>query len=178
MAQEQDLEGWNNTREKAYRLLKQEVKNGLGVSLVKVLLRRVRHGRRDSRDVEKAIAMIGDLLVHGEDGLKRDAVLMLDRLMSGIGAPPLSRAAKEVEFKILFSKDLFDGALLGKHWREFTVQPTIVAVEDIHPLCEEEVSAFWNQLAKCWASIVQDLLLHSDDNFPVSLVTCFLSLEQ
>jgi len=116
---------------------------------------------------------IGNLLVYGEDGSTRDAVLMLDRLMSGIGAPPLSRAAKEVKFEIIFSKDLFDGALLGKHWREFTVQPTIVAVEDIHPLCEEEVSAFWDQLAKCWASIVQDLLLHSEDNFPVSLVTCF-----
>jgi hypothetical protein len=178
MAQEQGLEGWSNTREKAYRLLKQEVKNGLGVSLAKVLLRCVRHGRRDSRDVEKAIAMIEDLLVQGEDGSKRDAVLLLDRLMSGIGAPPLSRAAKEVEFETIFSKDLLDGALTGKHSREVTVRPTVVAVEDIHPLCEEEVSAFWDQLSKCWASIVQDLLLHSDDNFPVSLVTWFLSLEQ
>ncbi len=175
MAQEQGLDGWSDTREKAYRLLKQEVKNGLGVSLVKVLLRCVRHGKRDSRDVEKAIAIIEDLLVQGEDDSKRDAVLMLDRLMSDIGAPLLSRTVKEVEFEIIYSKDLLDGALFGKHWREVTVRPTMAAVEDIQPLCEEEVSAFWDQLSKCWVSIVQDLLLHSDDNLPVSLVAFSLT---
>ncbi len=115
--------------ERAYRLLKQEVKKGLGISLVKVLLRCVHHGRRDA---EKAMR-----------SWKRDVVLLLDRLMSGIGAPPLSRTVKEVVFEIVFSKDLLDGALLG---REVTVRPIMVAVEDILPLCNEEVSAFWDRI--------------------------------
>lgn len=176
MAQEWDIDRWRDTRERAYRLLKQEVKNGLGISLVRVLLRCAPHGKRDLSDVEKAIALVEDLLTQGDGSAKHDAMMLLERLMSGIGAPPPSRTMEGVELEIVFSKDLLDGSLLRQNWTEANVTSTVVSTDDIQPLFEEEASAFWHRLSQCWFLIVQDLLQHSEGSLPVGLFVClFLS---
>ena len=166
MAQGQDLEGWNDTRERAYRLLKQEFREGIGVAFVTILLDAEVGGRKNYEDVGKALEIVQDLMTSERQTEKLDAVLLLERLMSGIGAP-LHGSEGERRLYVRFSMELVDGSLAGKTFRDLKILPTTAPIGDIQPLSEAEAHSFWEKLSEIWSSIVQDFLLHSDDNLPV-----------
>jgi len=166
MAQGQDLEGWNDTRERAYRFLKQEFREGIGVAFVTILLHSEIGGRRNHEDIGKALEIVQDLMKSERQAEKLDAILLLERLLSGIGIP-LHGSEGERRLCVRFSIELVDGSLAGKTFRDLTILPTAAPICDIRPLSEEEALSFWDKLSEIWSSGVQDFLLHSDDNLPV-----------
>ena len=161
----QDIEGWNDTRERAYRVLKQEVRDGIGVAFVAVLLHSQTDGRRE---IGKALEIIEDMLKC--DGLseRADAVLLLERLVNDIGAP-LHDSGGERKLYVRFSEELINGSLVYKTFRDLSIQPTVTHIGHIQPLSEAEALSFWDQLSEMWSSIVQHFLLHSDDSLPVGI---------
>lgn len=168
MADGQDLEGWNDTREKAYLVLKQDVTDGIGTAFVAVLLHSDAGGRRDPEDVRKALEIMEDVIKCDGRIEKGDVLRLLERLMSGIGAT-LNGSDEERELQVRFSKQLIDGSLVGRRFRELAIQPKATSISNIQPLSEAEAFAFWDKLSEIWSSSVQDCLLHSDDDLSVGI---------
>ena len=108
----------------------------------------------------KALEIVEDLVKSKSRTERLDAVLFLERLMSG------TRAAWWWRRKIVrFLKGLVDGSLVGKMSRNLTVHPTVASISDIQPLSETEALSFWDKLSEFWCLSVQDLLWHSNVNF-------------
>jgi hypothetical protein len=170
MAEGQGLEGWSDTRERAYRVLKQDVRDGIGVAFVAMLLRCGAGGRREGEDVGRALEVIGDLIKCGGRAERADAVLLLERLMSGVGASLCGGGGGERRKVVLgFSRELVDGSLVGKARRELVIRPATTSIGDIEPLSEAEALLFWKELSEIWTLGVQDFFLQSDDDLPVGI---------
>ena len=172
MGRMESLNRWKDTRERAFRVVKQELKNGLGAALVGALLCCTPDGVRETGDVEKAVEVLEDMLVVEDEDMKRDVILLLERLLCGIGGQ--SQDKKEwKDATVEFSRDIVDGSLIGKTLRELTVQPTKFPLEGIRPLSEAEAFVVWDRLSAIWVSIVQDLLGKTKDDLPVSSLLPF-----
>ncbi len=168
MARMQSLNRWRDTRERAFRVVKQELKQDLGIALVGALLWCTPDGVRETSDVKKAVEILEEMLIGEDEGVKRDVVLLLERLLSGIGG----QSQEKTEWKdvtVGFASGLVEGSLIGKTLRELTIQPAKIPFEGIRPLSEAEASAFWDRLSAIWVLIVQDFLVKTNDDMPVSL---------
>ena len=168
MADGQDLEGWNDTREKAYRVLKQDVRDGIGTAFVTVLLHCGAGDQRDPEDVGKALEIMEDVMKCDGRTEKNDVLQLLEKLMCGIGAAS-DGGEGDRALQVRFSKQLVDGSLVGKRFRDLTTQPNASSIGSIQPLSEPEAFSFWDKLSEIWSSSVQDCLLHSDDDLSVGI---------
>jgi hypothetical protein len=149
--------------------LKQGFREGIGFAFVAILLHYEADRPRNNEDVGKALEIIENLIKCEGQTEKADAVLLLERLMSGIGAP-LHSSEGERRLYVRFSKELVDGSLAGKTFRDLAIRPTAASIGDIQPLSEAEALSCWDKLSEIWSSSVQDLLLHSDDHLPVGIL--------
>ena len=174
MARIQSPNRWKDTRERAFRVVKQELKSGLGVTLVGALLWCAPDGVRETGDVEKAVEVLEDMLTREDEGVRRDIILLLERLLSGIGGQSQDKKERK-DATVEFARDLVDGSLIGKTLRELTLQPAKFPLEGIRPLSEAEVFVVWDRLSAIWVLIVQDFLVKRMDDPPVSPLLPFLN---
>ncbi|CAA7269069.1 unnamed protein product [Cyclocybe aegerita] len=163
-----DLTTLEETRDRCYRVVVQELRHGLGVDLVATLLRgsSTLDSYRRADDVGKAVSTLVDMVESKHVSCREDGRALLRRLSSGIGTPTSTSSASPVDRGVSFWRQLVDGSLLQQPARSISVPSTVIPVESILPLAEAEVVQHWDALSKAWISLVQRFLTDSSASLP------------
>ena len=151
-------------RDRAYLILRQDLRHGLGTTLVTTLLstgepEEDREGA--TNDVQKALECATALVDSVDVSEIREGYAILCRFMSGIGIPSSSFSLRSDDLGIPIiapSPALIDGSLLGSSVGSITILPQGSSIEQVRPLSETEASMHWEMLSKIWVSLVQQSL--------------------
>jgi len=150
---EADLATLKDMREKAFRIVRQDTRHGLGTALVAALFRS--YGtERDKDDISRAISVVDSMLTSGDRAAFNNGATLLHRFLCGIGAPSMQRAEQKTD-EPLFAKELVDGSLLGQRSSKLAISATSTSVKGIDPLSEAEAVTHWDSLSTAWTSIAQ-----------------------
>lgn len=148
-------------RDRAYLILRQDARHGLGTTLVTTLLNagEAEEDREGAtNDMQKALECT-TALVHSDDVSERtEGYAILCRFMSSIGVAPSLLRDDDLGSTIAPSPALIDGSLLGSSVGSITIPPRAPAIEQVRPLSEAEASVHWEELSKIWASLAQHFL--------------------
>ena len=149
-----------DTRDPAFLIIRQEIKQGLATSLIDALLRAdgIREQRKD--DVTRVMTILADLVKSEHAPSKDVGSAILCRLIASIGSSSLDRKHEGAHRDVRFSRELIDGQLLSRSSREMrlTATETNDLIPELPPLLEEEVNHHWIPLSDIWASIAQQRL--------------------
>ena len=151
-----------DVRDRAYLILRQDLKHGLGIALVSTLLStgEPEGDREDATDdVQKALECAAALVNSDDVSEIREGYAILCRFMSGIGVLPSSFRSDDLGSPIIVpSTALVDGSLLGSSVGSIAIPPQASSIEQVRPLSETEASMHWEMLSKIWVSLVQQFL--------------------
>ncbi|KDR82379.1 hypothetical protein GALMADRAFT_237661 [Galerina marginata CBS 339.88] len=168
--------GKPSVRERAYRLVCEDLRGGRNLNLLGSLLgadNSAVERDRSEPDVTRAIDLIIKFVETGDSTSRNEGVATLSRLTAGIGAPSTARDVDGDQ--ALFSQNLIDGTLLSQTTREISVLAVKKSVEQLLPLSEKEVIRHWDKLSKLWLMVAQRDLLSSQD-FPPRLFQVWQAL--
>ena len=160
---ETEISTFLDVRDRAYLILRQDLRHGLGTTLVTALLNtgepeEDREGA--TNDVQKALECATALVDSDNVSEIREGYAILCRFMSGIGIPPSSLRSDDLESPIIAPYPaLIDGSLLGSSVGSIAILPRASSIEQqVRPLSETEASMHWEMLSKIWVSLVQQFL--------------------
>ena len=149
-------------RDRAYLILRQDLRHGVGTTLVTALLNT---GEPDedresaTNDVQKALECATALVNSDNVSEITEGYEILCRFMSGIGIPPSLLRNDDLGSPIIApSAALIDGSLLGSSVGSIAILPQSASIEQVRPLSETEASVHWEMLSKIWVSLVQQFL--------------------
>ena len=150
-----------DVRDRAYLILRQDLRHGLGTTLVTTLLN-TRETEEDSEgvadDVQKALECASALVNSDDVSEMREGYDILCRFMSGIGIPPSLLKRDDLGNPIIApSPALIDGSLLGSRG-SIPILPQTSSIEQVRPLSETETTMHWEMLSTIWLSLVQKYL--------------------
>jgi hypothetical protein len=151
-----------DVRDRAYLILRQDLRHGLGTTLVTTLLNtgepeEDREGA--TNDVQKALECATALVNSDDVSQITEGYDILCRFMSGIGIPPSLLRSDDLGSPIIApSPVLIDGTLLGSSVGSIAILPQASSIEQVRPLSETEASMHWEMLSKIWVSLVQQFL--------------------
>ena len=159
----------NVTRENVFRTIIQELKGGIGIALVTLLL-----GSSDaeqSADVSRALIVIKEMVSGQNRADPREGVLLLNRIVSAIGSP-FTTEAWDVERhrNIEPSRGIFDGTMIDATLNNLGSALSSlgdVKVDRVRQLSETELLHNWNDLIAIWIDGVEKLL--GDPSFAFSV---------
>ncbi|KAF8904104.1 hypothetical protein CPB84DRAFT_1773418 [Gymnopilus junonius] len=142
-------------RERAYRLVCEDLRGDRRLCLIAVLLGRdnSKSTTRSEVDVQRAIDAVDKLFKVGDSTSSDHAVAILSRMVSGIGAP-LRSIHHDVEQEC-FARTLVEGTLLSQTTRELKVPAVKISIDQLRSLSEQEVLRNWQALSALWVSMVQ-----------------------
>ena len=158
---ETEISTFLDVRDRAYLILRQDLRHGLGTTLVTTLLNtgdseQDREGA--ANDIEKALEC-ASALVNGDNVSEiREGYDILCRFMSGIGISPSLLRSDLGSPIIAPSPALIDGSLLGSSLGSVPILPQASSIEQVRSLSETEVSMHWEILSKIWVSLAQKSL--------------------
>jgi hypothetical protein len=157
-----DISTFLDVRDRAYLILRQDLRHGLGTTLVTALLNtgEPEEDREDAaNDVQKALECAAALVNSDNVSEITEGYDILCRFMSGIGIPPSSLRSEDLGSPIIApSPALIDGSLLGSSVCSIAILPQASSIEQVRPLSETEASVHWEMLSKIWVSLVQQFL--------------------
>ena len=149
-------------RDRAYLILRQDLRHGLGITLVTTLLNtgepeEDREGA--ASDVQKALECATTLVNSDDVSEISEGYAILCRFMSGIGIPSSSLRKDDLGSPIITpSPALIDGSLLASSVGSIAILLQASSIEQVRPLSETEASMHWEMLSKIWVSLVQKYL--------------------
>ena len=151
-----------DVRDRAYLILRQDLRHGLGTTLVTTLLN-TEESEEDregaTNDVQKALGCATALVNSDNVSEIREGYAILCRFMSGIGSPPSLLRSDDLGSPIISpSPALIDGSLLGSSAGSIVILPQASSIEQVRPLSETEALMHWEMLSKIWLSLVQQFL--------------------
>ncbi|KAF5374095.1 hypothetical protein D9615_008892 [Tricholomella constricta] len=153
-------------RGKAFRILRQELRTGKGVSLVGALLRPGSGKDTDAAgvgNVSRALLIVKALVAGEGISNLRDGIMLLHRLVSAIGKPE-SEAGREddnSDYTIETASGLFDGTLLDAapdRVKDAVRTLAEVKIDRVRQLSEEELIQHWNGLVEAWIDAMEKSL--------------------
>ena len=147
-----------DVRDRAYLILRQDLRHGLGPTLVMTLLNTEEDREDGTNDVQKALECTATLVDSDDVSERTEGYAILCRFMSGIGAPPSLLRSDELGSSIAPSPVLIDGSLLGSNVGSITIPSQASPIEQVRPLSETEASIYWEELSKIWVSLVEHFL--------------------
>jgi hypothetical protein len=151
-----------DVRDRAYLVLRQDLRHGLGTTLVTTLLNTgesEEDGENATNGVQKALECATALVNSDNVSEIREGYDILCRFMSGIGIPPSSLKSDDIGSPTISpSPALIDGSLLSSNVGSITILPQASSIEQVRPLSETEASMHWEILSKIWVSLVQQCL--------------------
>jgi hypothetical protein len=151
-----------DVRDRAYLILRQDLRHGLGTTLVTTLLYTgdIEEDREGgANDVQKALECASALVNSDNVSEIKEGYDILCRFMSGIGTPPSSHRKDDLGSPIIApSPALIDGSLLGSSVGSIPILLQASSIEQVRPLSETEVTTHWEMLSKIWVSFVQKCL--------------------
>ncbi|KAF8158535.1 hypothetical protein B0H34DRAFT_807999 [Crassisporium funariophilum] len=172
-----EIAGWEDIRERAFLVVRQELRHGLAINLIISLL----NTQDRDKDVEgpggvdKALSVVA-ALVDGNDASGRsEGAAILHRFVSAIGAPGLPSHVNR-EILITVPRVLVDGDLLGRNPGSIVISGGTRAIDEIRPLSETEALGHWDQLSNIWISLARQHLLGSSMELPSELIRIWEAL--
>ena len=152
-----------DVRDRAYLILRQDLRHGLGTTLVTTLLNTAdpeEDRESAANNAQKALECAFALVNSDNVSEIREGYDILCRFMSGIGIPPSSLRRDDLGSLIIApSPALIDGSLLGSSVGSTAILLQVSPIEQVRPLSETEASMHWEMLSKIWVSLVQKYLL-------------------
>lgn len=151
-------------RDRAYLTLRQDLRHGVGTTLVTTLLNtgeseEDREGT--TNDVQKALECAAALVNSEKVSEIREGYSILCRFMSNVGVASSLLRNNNLGSPIAPSPVLIDGSLLGSDVGSIAIPPRASSIEQVRPLSETEASIYWEELSKIWVSLVHQFLLGS-----------------
>ena len=145
-------------RDRAYLTLRQDLRHGLGTTLVTTLLNvgeleEDREGATNS--VQKALECAAVLVNSNDVSQIREGYAILSRFMSSIGVTPSLLRNDYLGDPIAPSPALIDGSVLNSSMGSISIPHQASSIEQVRPLSETETSIHWEELSKIWLSLVQ-----------------------
>ena len=150
-----------DVRDRAYLILRQDLRHGLGTTLVTTLLNTGEPEDREgvANDVQKALECASALVKSDNVSEMREGYDILCRFMSGIGIPPSSLGRDDLGSPIIGpSPALIDGSLLSSSMGSIPILPQTSSIEQVRRLSETEATMHWEMLSNIWVSLVQKYL--------------------
>jgi hypothetical protein len=179
--------GGKDVEESAFRVVKQELRDGIGVLLVGVLLngwnrdhdhvpsstsvsvgeggsrskesdKRSQEEEQRDRRVERALVVVQDMIKSERGSTTREGIELLMRLVSGIGSSTVATTASYTAPRRVLLDASFDGTSL-------TFGPggdegvAGFTSEDVRQLTEGEVGRWWEVLMRVWEEGVERFLM-------------------
>ena len=155
-----DLEGKQNIRGNAFLVAKQELKGGIGISLVAALLGpgTVKPDPIEtSDDVSRALIVVEDLMAGKRHSNPHDGLLLLRRLLGAIGTSDIDTIPIWSD-NVHPTSGLLDGTILDARTSDLKS-----VISDLHeadvaavrPLSEGEVAHHWVPLMSLWILYAQ-----------------------
>jgi hypothetical protein len=146
-------------REKIFKTTAQELKGGIGIALVTLLLGP--SGVEASTDVSRALTVIKKMLSGGYSDIQQ-GILLLNRIVSAMGSPFTTPANNdEWHANIDPSRGLFDGTFadatlddLGKAVSSLDD----VKIDRVRQISENELFDHWDDLIAIWIEGVENFL--------------------
>lgn len=170
----------DDLRERAFRLVGQELSRGNGAALLATLCPRPRpeadHDRSSDRDdARRVVTTLKQIIHHENRATREEGILAFARLLgpdtnavSSSGRPSIGQPY-EIE---LVSPDLFDRTL-------HELAPELLAermgdlvrfdLEHIGPLSARDVNLHWDELLELWAACVRSALRNVEGGFALSV---------
>jgi hypothetical protein len=144
-----------DTLARASRVLAQDLKPGIGSHIVGALLQ-----HQDEALVPEVISTLKTLIDHPRDSMLHEGVLLLNRLISGVGTSDDYAVTDAVPFDYL-SHELVDGTWLRLDMTELqerlSTETAPFPIASIRSLTEPEIVANWQELSEFWALAVEKL---------------------
>ncbi|GLB45466.1 hypothetical protein LshimejAT787_2300260 [Lyophyllum shimeji] len=147
---------------RAFRMLRQELRNGKGAALVGELLRSGTGGAEAATvgNASRAVLVVTAMIAGERRSDPRDGVLLLHRLVSAIGTPKPATGKERNEWDnaVDVPLGLFDGTLLeaGPDRTKDAVRSLAeVRIDRIRQLSEEETLQHWDGLMAAWIDAVE-----------------------
>lgn len=152
--------------ERAFLVLKQEIRDGLGVALIDVVMDMSGSGDTDSGCdgldyVSKALSVLEEMTCSSSKSTRRQASELLARFTASIGVTPVAAASTANDSSGLLTLALFDGKLLScTTWQRLTTQMRNVGhagygVSHTRQLTEGEMVRHWDRLASIWTGALE-----------------------
>ncbi|KIJ38991.1 hypothetical protein M422DRAFT_32865 [Sphaerobolus stellatus SS14] len=164
-------------KESGWKVVRQVVDGGIGISLVAALLgvEQIR-----SRRISQALQVINAMIKKGSKTCE-EGVNVLAQILSGVGQSLEKDDTKRWEEHTLLAEPLLDGTFLRS---EINNLPTHVksglnksaAILDILPLHEDEVIQYWDVLFVIWTEAIKRAPLGMHGDVPVPLLQAWRSL--
>lgn len=159
----------DNTRDGVFKTISQELKGGIGIALVTLLLGS--NNIEASTDVARALIVIKGMISERNHADHREGILLLNRIVSAIGIPFTTEVRDNRWLgNIGCSQHLFDGTVIDASLDNLgTVLSSLVDVnvDRVRQLSETELLRHWNDLIAIWIEGVEKF--HRDPSFSVSV---------
>jgi hypothetical protein len=159
-----------------WRVVRQIVDGAIGISLVGALV-----GQTDlkANRVPQALQVVSTMIKKGGKTCE-EAVDILEKLLCRVGSSVEGRSEESWEDSKLLSEPLFDGTLLEAEWKNLAthVKDALnkgVAIRDIRPLREDQVTEHWDSLFTIWKAAVERAPLGEDGDVPVRFMSLLKS---
>ncbi|KAI1790183.1 hypothetical protein LXA43DRAFT_891520 [Ganoderma leucocontextum] len=147
-----------SVRDSAFDIVKQEPRGGNAVCLVACLVyeRTSGSGGPSHPELEKAISVLKDLVSSPSDGIYRNGISILERLVGAIGTAESvpgdvstpTWTPDEIPIKAMFSRRLLDAELFA--FSSAIHDASRVSLSAIRPLLEQEIQQHWKGLLEVW----------------------------
>ncbi|KAK7469373.1 hypothetical protein VKT23_003848 [Stygiomarasmius scandens] len=158
-AQEED-----GMRDRAYCVIKQELRDGMGSLLVSQMLE---HSQEDEGGdtIMDALGIIQDMVDTGEATAYQEGVLLLTRLVHAVGRNA-SKADDVSNKTFMLDQQLFDGSVLACKREKLKILLAPLNWVDpgvVRGLTEDEIILHWGRLVELWKKCVQFALEFAHD---------------
>ncbi|KAJ3567736.1 hypothetical protein NP233_g6170 [Leucocoprinus birnbaumii] len=153
-----DLE---ETREKAFNYVKQELKTGIPTALVALVLSKGSPAIT-KQDIHQALGLIKETLASNKESQVREGVSLLSRLLSSVGAPSKTSESGQDRsdvraFSDIVVRDLFVGSFLDLPENQMRALSMHLPGPDerfVRPLTEDQIKENWEELVELWVYAV------------------------
>ncbi|RDB15276.1 hypothetical protein Hypma_004793 [Hypsizygus marmoreus] len=172
------------TRERAFRVVRQELRGGIGISLVTALLHRnnrVGSPSEASYNLVRALSVIEDMNIGKHKSNPHEGLVLLNRVVGAIGSPSLSKDFHDGQWgdNVNPTLGLLDGTLLEtdqKRLENVVGSLESVRIDGVPQLREQDLLQNWNTIVDIWISSVERLLQDPASQFPGEIFHIWQSL--
>ncbi|PFH53299.1 hypothetical protein AMATHDRAFT_83961 [Amanita thiersii Skay4041] len=165
------------TMRRAFMVVKQEHRNGIGAIFISCLLGQSRTSPVTHRiNIQDALIIMTDMLLSNDTQSQEDASLIFEKLLDSKTESCDFKA--EVTLDWLLSSHIFDGSLLNVRADELgdAVSSISRPSREIVCLSDQEINDNWDALADIWMLITTRLITDSDTQLPTLSVSTLKSL--
>ncbi|KAF9441997.1 hypothetical protein P691DRAFT_779598 [Macrolepiota fuliginosa MF-IS2] len=145
---------FTETRQRAFLVLRQELKGGIAIALVASLLSTPTPSAT-SKEIALALDVVKDLLSSSKERQMREGIRILGRLVSGVGSSSTADPQNDVrDLSDIVIRDLFVGSFLDMEEDEMkALSGRLPGPDDrfIRPLAENQIRENWKELLQLWA---------------------------